>query len=83
MELGKKVGENFVKQKDLKEFDEKTGPYIANKITIKKNDKSSENKESPFKSNTLIILNIFLLIIIINKIKLILILIKIMKILIA
>ena len=52
MELGMKVGKDFEKKKDLKKFDEKTGPNIVNKITIKKNNKSSGNKESPLASST-------------------------------
>ena len=52
MELCMKVDKDFKKIKDLKKFDEKTGPDIINKITIKKNDKSSKNKESPPESGT-------------------------------
>ena len=47
MELCKKVGEKFEKEKDLKEFDEKTGPDILNKNDAKKNDESSEYNKSP------------------------------------
>ena len=52
MELGTKDGENFKKEKDLIEFDEMTGPDIANKITTMKNEKSSKNKESPLENST-------------------------------
>ena len=52
MELGTKDGENFKKEKDLIEFDDITGPDIVNKITIKKNEKSSKNKESPLENST-------------------------------
>ena len=52
MELYKKSGEKYEKLRDLKEFDEKTGPDIANKISTKNNDKSSGNKESPLERST-------------------------------
>ena len=52
MELYKKSGKNNEKLRDLKEFDEKTGPDIANKIITKKSDKSSGNKGSPLERST-------------------------------
>ena len=69
MELGKKYGENFIKEKNLNEFDENTRPDITNKIASKKNNKSSKIKHLLLKKTQLKILKIFLLIII-KKIRL-------------
>ena len=52
MELGKKDGENYKKEKDLNKFDENARPDIKDIFATKKEDKSSENKRSSHENST-------------------------------
>ena len=51
MQLITGIGGNFQVTKYLNEYDESKGPDLTNRITVKINDKISENNKSPIKSN--------------------------------